>query len=263
MGAKSDPLRVYLRNLAGWTWNRQADAFQHGKGLCLHEETITEMLLLRMARDTGKHGMTIRMFSKDEEKKNGADWEWIIKTAHCFHQLRVQAKRLYHSSSAKKDYGSLDLSDTQHKRLISRARRSKKTPVYVFYNHQYGANSGLFLTHATAEFSGRSHWGCTIAHAKDVTSNKLALLMPMMKPWHDLIQPMVCGLNVAKVGAPVPHTTRSLSKADGDVKEDAPDSGSGFDESLFDQSTERQQDYLEKNALAGVAFIDFSDFRGR
>ena len=33
------------------------------------------MLLLRMARDHVKHGLSVTMFNKTEEGINGADWE--------------------------------------------------------------------------------------------------------------------------------------------------------------------------------------------
>ena len=64
------PLRDYLRQRAAWVWNQQGHAFDHG--LALQEETLTEMLLLRMARDHAKHGLTITMFTKAEEAKKFA-----------------------------------------------------------------------------------------------------------------------------------------------------------------------------------------------
>lgn len=242
MSATSEPLRLYLRNLAGWTWNRQADAFRHGNGLCLHEETITEMLLLRMARDAGKHSIKIRMFAKGEEEKNGSDWEWIVKTALCFHRLRVQAKRLYHKSASSLDYGSLDLKKVQHKRLISNAKKKMMTPVYVFYNHDYGKNSTLFKNSSGPEFLGKSHWGCTIAHAKNVTDNRLSTLISVMQPWHELVQPSSCGLSFSQTANAI--TRKGTRTRDGLSEVDAEDEQSSFDQSLFEQGAERQQSYL-------------------
>lgn len=77
MMAASVPLRGYLRQRAASVWNHQSHAFDHG--LALQEETLTEMLLLRMAQDHAKHGLSVKMFSKAEESVNGADWEWIVE----------------------------------------------------------------------------------------------------------------------------------------------------------------------------------------
>ena len=128
--AASVPLRDYLRQRAAWVWNQQGHAFDHG--LALQEETLTEMLLLRMARDHAKHGLTVTMFTKSEEAQNGADWEWIVRMPGCELGLRVQAKRLYHRDK-KADYGGLDPNSGQAGKLIARA--GSRIPVYVFFNH--------------------------------------------------------------------------------------------------------------------------------
>ncbi|MFN4153498.1 MAG: hypothetical protein ACK4HF_02495 [Paracoccaceae bacterium] len=78
--AASVAMRDYLRRRAAWVWNEQSHAFDHG--LSLQEETLTEMLLLRMARDHETNGLTVKMFSKPEEAINGADWEGSSERRH-------------------------------------------------------------------------------------------------------------------------------------------------------------------------------------
>ena len=131
-------MRQYLRARAGWSWVEQGHAFK--QGLTLQEETITEMLLLRIAKDHTKHGVDVKMFNKTEESKNGADWEWIIKTPSCELGFRVQAKRLYHGGK-KLDYGGLNVGSNQKNLLIKRTNGC--IPLFVFYNHAYGTHLSL------------------------------------------------------------------------------------------------------------------------
>ncbi|WP_170409911.1 DUF6615 family protein [Ruegeria arenilitoris] len=239
-------IRDYLRQRAGWVWNEQGHAFR--RGLCLQEETLTEMLLLRMAKDQARHGLRVRMFSKAEEKLNGADWEWFIRTPSCSLGLRVQAKRLY-LRSTKKDYGGLDPKSGQVNNLISMAGGNH--PVYVFFNHAYGVSSASFTSGGEAGYRGRSFWGCTIASAhkvKAANSNSLKKLKLVMKPWHHLVQPSgVCGAN-AILGSPRSKTQFAADNPDPQWLQ------------LF-QQTDFLQEYLEEHELAGVAYLDFKDFR--
>ncbi len=240
-------IRDYLRQRAGWVWNEQGHAFRRGLGL--QEETLTEMLLLRMAKDQARYGLHVRMFTKPEEKLNGADWEWFIRTTSCSLGLRVQAKRLYNRAT-KKDYGGLDPTSGQVDKLIAMAGRNH--PVYVFFNHDHGMNSASFRSGGEPGYRGRSFWGCTVANAhkvKAAKSNSLKKLRPVMKPWHHLVQPSgVCGAN-------------SILGSPNEGEEIAMDAPNPEWLQLFQQADVLQR-YLEEYELAGVAYLDFSGFRG-
>ena len=105
-------IQPYLRDVASWVWHEQGAARHHG--LKLQEETITETLLLRMARECQHLGLRVRMFNRIEEggrKKttrvgNGADWEWYVTTDYCRVGFRVQAKVL---SSELTEKGALSI----------------------------------------------------------------------------------------------------------------------------------------------------------
>lgn len=240
------PLRDYLRKMAGWVWNEQAHAFRHR--LTLNEETLTEMLLLRMARDYDKHGLKVRIFNKPEEKRNGADWEWIIKTPTCDISFRVQAKRLY-CSDTKKEYGGLSLKSKQVDNLILKAGTS--IPVYVFYNHDLGINSQLLTAGGEAGYYGRSYWGCSIASAqrvKKANSNKLSALSKIMKPWHRLVD------SAGKCSA-----SGALGVSQADIDRSMPPDRRDVVERLEDR--EFMLNYTKREELAGVAVMDFSQFR--
>jgi hypothetical protein len=240
-------LRDYLRQRAAWVWNEQGYAFNHG--LVLQEETLTEMLLLRMARDHSKHGLVVNMFNKTEEGINGADWEWIIRTPSCELGLRIQAKRLYHKSTSE-DYGGLKLKSPQVDKLIKQAGTS--IPLYVFFNHDHGMNSKLLNGGDEKPYRGRSYWGCSIASAKkvkDAKSNKLSALKKHMKPWHRLLTEF--GSCDAQNALGITQTARDAS---------LPQSRREIIERINDRDFMAQ--YIQREELAGVAILDFSDFRG-
>lgn len=245
--AISPALRDYLRQRAGWVWREQARAFNYG--LSLQEETLTEMLLLRMAQDHASHGLSVTMFSKPAEAVNGADWEWIIQTSGCILGFRVQAKRLYYRGTGP-DYGGLNPKSMQVDKLIAQA--GSCIPIYVFYNHELGTNSGLLTAGGDYPYRGRSFWGCAVATAQAVkaaNSNNLRDLQKVMKPWHRLVSTTgACGI-ISALGVPQGAVQETLAASRWQVIE-----------RIRDQ--EFMLSYLAERELAGVAVFDFSDFRG-
>ena len=240
-------LRDYLRRRAAWVWNAQGHAFRHG--LALQEETLTEMLLLRMARDHAKHGLNVAMFNKTEEGFNGADWEWIVRTRWCNLGLRIQAKRLYHDSKGS-DYGGLDPNSGQSAKLIANAGTS--IPLYVFFNHDHGTNSKLLHGGGEYPYRGRSYWGCSIACAKKVKaekSNALSKLKEHSKPWHRLVTTYGTCDAMAALGIDPGEADRSMPEGR---------------RQLFERIRDRDfmSQYILEYNLAGVAILDFYGFRG-
>ena len=239
-------LRAYLRKRAAWVWNKQGHAFKHG--LRLREETLTEMLLLSMARDHSKHGLHVTLFNGNEEKQNGADWEWLIRTPFCQVALRIQAKRLYHKDTGQ-DYGGLGITSLQGHTLISQAAGA--VPLYVFFNHDHGKNSTLLKAGGEKPFIGRSFWGCALAPARKVViakSNKLKILKPIMKPWHHLLtESGECGL-------------AGLAAGSNPIDQGFSQRRQMVIERIRDRAFLRE--YVLERKLAGVAFLDFTDFRG-
>lgn len=243
----SKTLRDYLRERAAWVWNEQGHAFDHG--LTLQEETLTEMLLLRMARDHAKHCLQVTMFTKTEEGVNGADWEWLVRTPSCELGLRIQAKRLYHRSTGK-DYGGLGPTSPQVDKLISRAKGL--IPLYVFYNHDRGLNSKLLPTGTDAPYRGRSYWGCSFATAQNVkaaNSNKLINLRKHLQPWHRLLSESGKCMAGSLLGI-----------AEEQVDEGIPEERREVYDRIRDPDF--MSKYLSARELAGVALLDLSAFRG-
>lgn len=243
----SKDLRDYLRKLAGWTWNEQAAAFGHG--LRLREETLTQTLLLRMAKDLSKFGLHTHMFSSDDESKNGADWEWYLRTPQCKIGFRIQAKRLYRSTG-EGVYGGLKKDMVQADKLIAKA--GYNNPIYVFYNHGHVKNFAKFYSSHETAYNTPSYWGCSLAKAafvKGKASNKLDDLFAGMKPWHRLIGSAgVCDAKAlfAEMAGDQPLRTRTRPPEWVD----------------FLQDGDFMTQYLDREELGGVAYFEATDFRG-
>lgn len=103
--AKAEATRKALEDVliqrARWTHTRLSDGRR--KGVELHEETITQDLLLDIAM--AMPAMTVETFTKHREARNGADWqwEWWFEGRQWF-GLRVQAKRLKRLKSRRLGY---------------------------------------------------------------------------------------------------------------------------------------------------------------
>ena len=187
----SKDLRDTMRQEAGWVWRTMARATS--LRVFLNEETITETVLFRLADAAQGRNFLVRPFTKSEEKKNGADWEFWFAFGPNLVGLRVQAKRLFRSGR----YDSLDPTGEQTKNLISQANIC--VPVFVFYN---GANKSPRLCESCrcTEYRLPSYSGCVVGHAEDVrksASNDPRLISKFSIPWHC----MLCDANPKNGGS--------------------------------------------------------------
>lgn len=199
MSLAAGDLRAYLRLIAGWIWHEQDDAF--GFGLSLQEETLTEILLLKMARDLGPVGLDVQMFKKPEEGQNGADWEWYFEGPNCSAGFRIQAKILKHNKASPGEYKQLGLPKGQTQNLIDEAKKHRFNPIYIFYNHPCVLDHDLFGPSVQPDWFGRSCWGCSVATAefvRTVPNKKLATVIKGSRPWHQFFRlGKTCGTAIA------------------------------------------------------------------
>jgi len=243
-------IRPYLRALSGWAWNRQNDAKTHG--LSLQEETLTEMLLLRIAKDCKSLGLQVKMFTRHEEKRNGADWEWFVKGQRCSIGYRIQAKRLYHAGPLRGQYGGHDPKGPQTAKLIKDAG-TNNIPIYIFYNH---SSTTVFGGRRSRGFRGPSYWGCSYASASSVkaaNSRKPSDLVTHMHPWHELFNHCI----LAQKKAAETAASANILRADG--REAIPSDPQQDGEPAWIQMLGNATDiegYLREHDLAGVAYID-------
>jgi hypothetical protein len=254
MSVTSGDLRAYLRFLAGWVWHEQDAAFDFG--LSLQEETLTEMLLLKMAKDCSPLGLQVQMFNKAEEGKNGADWEWFFDGPECSVGFRVQAKVLKRSEQSHGRYKQLGIPSSQTQKLIDDAKKGGFNPVYLFYNHPRVKDHHLFGKSVQPDWFGRSCWGCSVATAefvKTLPDNKLATVMQAALPWHRFFRMgKACGTAAAM--------SRMPGGQDLIPAFETPDWVSAlqeFREIDDERRRERIEPILEARNLQGVALITY------
>ncbi|WP_138935314.1 DUF6615 family protein [Roseovarius arcticus] len=285
----SGDLRAYLRGLAHRVWADQTEARQFG--LKLQEESITEMLLLQIARDLSPLGLRVRMFSKRQEGgytrkdgtvvtvANGADWEWFIDLPDCMVGFRVQAKRLFGSARENGSYKGFKPGGTQIDDLVN-AAGTDMNPVYVFYNHGFTRNSSLFKRSTTTNWFGSSAWGCSVASAasmKALKSKTLVSVLPGMVPWHRFfalgenagrgctVSRMLAnmpGNQAFKVATKRPDWLGLLLNMRADQRPDQLDVPEIFGDDDASEDGEPEDDtpmnrFLRKRGLNGVAYFDF------
>lgn len=185
---------VFLRN-AIKTWDLISSS--RISDYQLKEETITDLNILEFKKQLAKQIITVP-FTKPEEGKNGADWEWWFRDKSGFWiGVRVQAKIInigtnkfehLHSYKGKKK------KKFQSEKIIREALRSKppKIPIYTLYSQW--DNSVVSAKWTCGSFPQYVDlYGCSTMSAIDVYKRRnknerdLKSLLVDMKPWHCLI----------------------------------------------------------------------------
>lgn len=192
--AKNDPLCRRFKRIARKTWRDLRDSNQNSIGL--GEESITDYLLLDLARSCGNQ-VAIQKFTKPQEgSTTGADWEfWFVSRGRGF-GMRVQAKRL---DSASLSYASLEKTagkngPPQIDLLLEDAANQNPAlfPAYLFYNHW---PKGAIAPRWNCQSSRRSTelLGCAVCSAHEVkrlliagTATTAAILGASL-PWSCLV----------------------------------------------------------------------------
>lgn len=181
------PLCQTFVQLASRTWNRLELGSSYG--ISQNEETITENNLLDLkARHPQK--VKIRTFTKHEEAKNGADWEWWIGAPDGWVGMRLQAKKL-----KAQGYPNLDKSNNYGLQVDSLIRESRKDglrPLYCFYNSWN--SSKIQVPWNCRNFPPVPQLlGCGMAPAPSIKSlvnqgqKKLTDVAPHMFPWSCIV----------------------------------------------------------------------------
>lgn len=196
-----NPLCRSFRDEARTVGRDMEDAFR--LNMPRNEETITESLLLNLARNNSRHELQITSFNRTEEGVNGADWEfWFSNASGYGIAVRVQAKRLFpsgkyeslfHHSKTQKDNNT-----NQCRELINNAGTA--IPIYIFYNSVSTLANLIYVqTHISWHLSHLlalphwqlSDWGISMCSAYSVQSandGKYNSLNDFLtKPWHNLV----------------------------------------------------------------------------
>lgn len=131
-----------LRKISGEIRNFISDAKQPPGGFMPGEETLTELLLVRLKQLLPRTSI-VEKPTRHQEAREGHDFVWTVRTRHGYGTMRVQAKKLYDSGrydqlnhhSGNIQDGTVEL---QLERLIRVAKNLKHAPIYAFYNGNFG-----------------------------------------------------------------------------------------------------------------------------
>ncbi len=251
-------LRDAMRREAGWVWRAMARAAS--LGVFLNEETITETVLFRLAEAAQGRGFLVFPFTKPEETKNGADWEFWFAFGPKLVGLRVQAKRLYRSGR----YDKLEPTGKQIDHLIARAGIC--VPIFVFYNDADNS-SHLCKECECPDYRSPTYHGCVVALAEEVrktASNDPRQMSDFTIPWHCMLcdsrQRMV--LDYIGVTGNIPYLQGLTRTADGARAEDYKSSVEDRIRQLVARARERTSSepdwldrYLKERELAGLVLF--------
>lgn len=152
------------------------------------EETITEHNLLEIRRWNPRI-THIKTFHKQEEGRNGADWEWhIIGRVHTL-KMRVQAKRVQRNNTLRIKHRVKSSGRQQRDLLIEAAELARMKPIYCIYSTE--AQRAIWKQPMSTNGLGLFQSGCLVARANDVpeTTTRLSAIEDKCVPWHFLCLP--------------------------------------------------------------------------
>lgn len=254
------------------------------RNLAFSEETVTDLLLVDLARRLGNH-VVIKKFSKHAESDTGADWVWWFgsRTSGWF-GMRVQAKRM---DPTTHDYPYLDhmIRSTGNKQidvLISSARSQGLFPGYIFYNaFVQNVPTPRLNWNCDCHSVHQKHLGCVLVSAEVVKRQK-SLSRFSVKDAARLGKPLHCiDCNVHMDGGPHSLAEKSRNYAvtlrrfthdiDSDDDRDVPPVARHLPseyEALLDLTSTIDSDELQhwplgrmeiRESLAGVVFVLVDD----
>lgn len=125
-----------VKKLSGEIWTDIKAASDYK--LSLGEESITDKVLLELAR-LNSSSIRIETFTKHEERKNGADFFWIIGTGNKWTSFLIQAKKIEYGKQIYSQlyYKSKDIEKTQLQLLNEFSTKTGILACYCFYNSEH------------------------------------------------------------------------------------------------------------------------------
>lgn len=154
------------------------------------EETITDNNIIEIKALHPRDVITTT-FSKRQEAKTGADWEWWFTNSatSSWFGVRVQAKILKLASNR---YEALHYK-SQTSVLIADAAKNKLYPLYCFYSH-WLANTAAYPTQCGTYRNTPESYGCSLVDAYTIdniktlpASDSLASIMAIAFPLSCLV----------------------------------------------------------------------------
>lgn len=158
------------------------------------EETFTDLNLQDLSRLHGDR-VAIHKFTRQQESRNGADWEWWFYSGNVGFGVRVQAKRAMRGGGYKLEHTVSGTGRSQSRLLVQDALAAGCIPAYVLYNHRNWvprSRTGRVVDcrHGQGE---ETQLGCTIVSALTVhvalreRPTRAAFVRDQSIPWHRIL----------------------------------------------------------------------------
>lgn len=178
---------IKMRSISTWQTLLEADALACKVG----EESITDFLILELAKGAAFGGYSVKAFTKPQEHLNGADWElWLTGPSRAWIGYRIQAKvfdiatlsykQLHHGEAGRQ---------TQAQKLIVGAAAVSAVPIYVLYS-AWPTNPGAPAWNCGTYSQDNRLWGLSVMPAVQVCAispaKTLAAVSSHMQPFHCL-----------------------------------------------------------------------------
>lgn len=176
-----------IREQSRFTWKTLETA--HTLGCSIGEESITDFLVLEIAKGATSGGYFVKAFTKPQEALNGADWEiWLTGPSAAWFGLRIQAKKIKVSAL---NYPHLHPTPgvglpTQAQKLTSAAALVGAVPIYALYN-SWPSTPSAPIWNCGTYVPDKRLWGISAVAASTIASlaptNSLASVSPYMIPF--------------------------------------------------------------------------------
>lgn len=181
MSTSSIKLMSSLKHLGDVTSRDLEFSYRSDVPVSYGEETITESNLLKLRR---RHSdvIQLRTFSKHQESKMGADWEWYLVGHRRTLRMRVQAKRVQRNGVLKIRHTVGQSGLQQRDLLIQAAHADRMRPMYCIYCTE--SQRCLWRQR------GRYQTGCLLADVRNVPLHTRSLhsIERACWPWHYLFE---------------------------------------------------------------------------
>lgn len=183
-----------FRSLAFRTFDQMSMARSVGHQPLEETFTDTNLLQLKVRHPKDIH---CRLFTKQQEGVNGADWEWWITdaTGSSWLGLRVQAKVLNLEADAflHLHYKSAKSRSYQLSKLKRECSKDGLIPLYCLYTHEHPV-PGAKVGHCGSFAHSPESFGCALLSAGEVealqkageTKDRVSVLNKAI-PWHCLV----------------------------------------------------------------------------
>jgi len=195
--AWGDAACEFMRSLAARTWGDIQDGER--TGIRIGEESITDRLLLDIARAMPLPSAVTKWNRFEEARSTGADFDWwfVDPDGRIAVALRIQAKRIDYFNQEMPGLRAENRWGVQREMLRGSAFRDRRHPLYLFYLASPSERSGVTecgsyaSDHAPPGWAGRPNeiYGCSLLGLpaveealarKDFT---LDFFWPLLLPW--------------------------------------------------------------------------------